>query len=184
MVSSDDDNSSKGQQRTTGAQTPVRRGASASELAPTLPRRRRYWWPRWQGVARFGLLIGLVAFATVVFSGVRERRAPPVARVIDRLDPEAIIETIDCEHAQNVGDQQNFALSGGLCSTYEGGSMRTKDKLEQAREAWDYRARKEGYRCITCGAHIVYGDRDVYFMTGGLETGMCGSCAHQIRKDD
>ena len=70
------------------------------------------------------MLIGLVAFGTVVFSGVRERTEPAARRGIDRLDPEAVMVTIECHRGQDVGVQENFALSGGLCSTYEDGSMR------------------------------------------------------------
>ena len=62
--------------------------------------------------------------------------------------------------------------------------MRTKYKVEKAREAWDYLAREEGYQCIMCGAQIEYDDREVYIRTGGLRAGKCGNCAHKIEKND
>ena len=122
MVDVDDDN--VGGRRRTSTATRVVPGRPRPKRAPTRPRRRRPWRPQWQGVARLGLLIGLVAFGTVVFSGVRERTEPAARRGIDRLDPEAIMVTIECHRGQDVGAEENFALSGGLCSTYEDRSMR------------------------------------------------------------
>ena len=126
MVDVDDDNVG-GRRRTSTAQTHVVPGRPRPKRTSTRPRRRRTWRPQWQGVARLGLLIGLVAFGTVVFSGVRERTEPAARRGIDRLDPEAIMVTIECHHGQDVGAEENFALSGGLCSTYDNGSMRIVD---------------------------------------------------------
>ena len=99
-----------------------RRPASEPESAP-LPR-RPYWRFRWQGVARLGLAVGLVWFGTVVIRGVRERVEPAAAPVIDRLDPEAVMQTTDCNHVQTVGIRQNFELQAKDCPTYQDGSMR------------------------------------------------------------
>lgn len=62
--------------------------------------------------------------------------------------------------------------------------MRTKDELEEAREAWDAKARDEGYQCITCGVQIEYDDHEVYIRTGGLRAGNCAPCAHKIEEND
>ena len=99
-----------------------RRPASEPEPAP-LPR-RPYWRFRWQRVARLGLAVGLVGFGTVVIRGVRERVEPAAAPVIDRLDPEAVMQTTDCDHVQTVGIKQNFELQAKDCPTYQDRSMR------------------------------------------------------------
>ena len=57
--------------------------------------------------------------------------------------------------------------------------MRTKDEIEKAQEAWDYKAMQGNYRCSVCNMLICYDDRDVYF-----ETKMCGYQAHTESKDD
>ena len=85
---------------------------------------RPVWLPRWQGVARLGLAAGLLGFGTVVFQGIRERVDPVAARVIDRLDPEAVIDTIGCDVVQGVGGLENFTLEATRCLTYEDGSVR------------------------------------------------------------
>ena len=89
-----------------------------------LRRKRPFWRTGWQGFARIGLATGLVGFGTAVFLGVRERVEPVAARAIDRLDPEAVIDTIGCDMVQDVGGLENFALEATRCLTYEDGSVR------------------------------------------------------------
>ena len=79
---------------------------------------------RWQGLARFGLAVGLLGFGTVVFLGVRQRVEPVSARVIDRLDPEAVIESTGAELMQIAGGQENFELEATRQLTYSDGSVR------------------------------------------------------------
>ena len=66
---------------------------SSAKREPAPPQTGPFWRPRWQKVARLGLALGLVGFAAVVFLGVQERVDPVAARVIDRLDPDAVIES-------------------------------------------------------------------------------------------
>ena len=49
---------------------------------------------------------------------------PVAARAIDRLDPEAVIDTIGCDVVQDVGGQENFTLEATRCLTYEDGAVR------------------------------------------------------------
>ncbi len=56
---------------------------------------------------------------------------------------------------------------------------REKNEQMEREEVWSRLADGKGYNCAVCSGSIPYGERDVFF-----ETGMCGSCAHQARKDD
>lgn len=78
-------------------------------------------------MTRIALAVGLVAFGTVVFVGVQERAEPAAARVIDRADPEAMIENTVCHHVQTVGPQENFTLDAAKCLTYEDRAVRFLD---------------------------------------------------------
>ena len=89
---------------------------------PARPRRGRRI--RWQGVARIWLAIGLVGFATVVIVGIRERVEPDAAPLIERADPEAVIESTGAELVQTAGDRENFALEATRQLTYADGSVR------------------------------------------------------------
>ena len=99
---------------------------------PTRPPTRPSWWPRWQAVARLGLAIGLVGFGTVVFLGVQERVDPVAARVIDRLDPDAVMEITGYDLVQTAGGQENFALKANRQLTYADGAVRFVDGVELA----------------------------------------------------
>ena len=159
----DDDNVGRRQPRI-AARTQAAPRRSGPKRARTGRRQPRYWWPRWQGVARLGLLIGLVAFATVVFSGVEERRAPAATRSIDRADPDAIISTIDCIQLQDVDGQENFALSGGLCSIYDDGAMRIVNGVTLVVAK---RLDREGLE-VTGTEAFVTGDRTEVTFTGDV----------------
>ena len=91
---------------------------------PARPPRRPAWRPRWQGVTRLALAIGLVGFAAMVYLGVQQRVDPVAARVIDRLDPDAVIESTGVELVQTAGGQENFVLRADRQATYEDGSVR------------------------------------------------------------
>ena len=97
---------------------------SSAKREPAPPPTRPFWQPRWQKVARLGLALGLVGFAAVVFLGVQERVDPVAARVIDRLYPDAVIESTGVELVQTAGAEENFALTATRQLTYEDGSTR------------------------------------------------------------
>ena len=106
-----------------GNQFEARRPAiEAQEPAP--PSTRPFWRPRWQGVARLGLALGLVGFAAVVFQAVQERVDPVAPPVIDRLDPDAVIESTRVELVRTAGGEENFVLTAPRQQTYENGSTR------------------------------------------------------------
>ena len=102
----------------------VRGRRARSQRKPARSPARPYWRPRWQAVARIGLAIGLVGFGTMVFLGVQERAEPVAARVMDRLDPDAVIESTGTELVQTAGGQENFALEATRQLTYADGSVR------------------------------------------------------------
>ena len=106
------------QERTVGG----RRAPASREPAP--PSTRPFWRPRWQGVARLGLALGLVGFAAVVFQAVQERVDPVAPPVIDRLDPDAVIESTRVELVRTAGGEENFVLTAPRQQTYENGSTR------------------------------------------------------------
>ena len=56
---------------------------------------------------------------------------------------------------------------------------REKAKMEEAEAAWDRKAQAQDLRCSICSCVIIYDEREVYFSTG-----MCGSHAHMMAKDD
>ena len=105
-----------------------RRAPATREPArtPTRPA----WRPRWQGAARLALAIGLVGFSAVIYLGVQRRAEPVAARVIDRLDPDAIIESTGVELVQTAGGEENFVLTADRQSTYEDGSVRFVGSIE------------------------------------------------------
>jgi lipopolysaccharide export system protein LptA len=75
-------------------------------------------------VARFGLAIGLTGFGAVVFLRVQQRVEPVAALAVDRLDPDAVIESTGVELVRTAGGEENFALTGNRQQTFEDGSMR------------------------------------------------------------
>ena len=108
----------------------VQRGGRSS---PTRPAPRPRWLPRWQNVARLGIVTGLVLFATVLFGAIRERAAPLEVPDIER-DPTAIIESTGAELVQTTGGVENYRLNSGHQLTFNDGSMRIDDgfRLEVA----------------------------------------------------
>lgn len=110
----------------------VQRGGRSS---PTRPAPRPRWLPRWQNVARLGIVTGLVLFATVLFGAIRERAAPLEVPDIER-DPTAIIESTGAELVQTTGGVENYRLNSGHQLTFNDGSMRFDDgfRLEVAEQ--------------------------------------------------
>ena len=99
-------------------------GAPPGRRPVVPPRRRRGRRFPWQRVARIGLAVGLVGFGTLVFLGLQERAEPVAARVVDRADPDAVIESTGVELVQTADGQENFALSATRQATYDDGSVR------------------------------------------------------------
>ena len=100
-----------------------------AKQAPRRPPKRPVWRLRWQAVARFGLAIGLIVFGVVLFLRVQTRVEPVAARVVDRLDPDAVIESTGVELVRTAGGEENFALTGSRTQTFENGSMRFFDGM-------------------------------------------------------
>lgn len=86
--------------------------------------RRRAWVPRWQSVARLGIVGGLALFATILVGAIRERAEPAAALAVDRADPEAIIESTGAELVQTSGGIENYRLNSGHQLIFSDGSTR------------------------------------------------------------
>ena len=124
--------------------TDTPRPARAGRQPPVRRRRRRL---RWQGLARVGLVLGLVGFGTIVFRAVGERVEPTAALGVDRDDPTALAEIRGAQITQAAGDVRDYSIEAGLQQPYEDGSLRFSDgfRLEVPEQA----------------------DRDGFLVTGG-----------------
>ena len=63
----------------------------------------------------------------MVYLTVQERGEPVAARVIDRFDPDAVMESTGYELVQTAGGQENFALEATRQLTFADGSVRFVD---------------------------------------------------------
>ena len=135
-------------------QRPVRRRSQR----PRGPRRRRV---RWQGLARVGLVLGLVGFGTVVFLGVGERLDPAAAVSVARDDPTALAEIRGAQITQAAGELRDYRIEAGLQQPYEDGSLRFSDgfSLEVPGQA-----DRDGF-LVTGGEARVDADQDRFVVT-------------------
>lgn len=126
--------------------------------APRPARRRRV---RWQGLARVVLVLGLVAFGTVVFLGVGERLDPAVAVGVDRDDPAALAEIRGAQITQAAGELRDYSIGAGLQQPYEDGSLRFSDGFSlEVPDQLD----RDGF-LVTGGEARVDADQDRFVIT-------------------
>ena len=141
-------------------QRPVRRRSQGRRG----PRRRRV---RWQGLARVGLVLGLVGFGTVVFLGVGERLDPAAAVSVDRDDPTALAEIRGAQITQAAGELRDYRIVAGLQQPYEDGSFRFSDGFSL--EVPD-QADRDGF-LVTGGEARVDADQDRFVVTRAESAG-------------
>lgn len=77
----------------------------------------------WQRPARVGVGAFVVAFAVVVFFGIRDRSVPASAVVIERADPEAVAETTGVDIVQADDSGKGFDLRADKQLAYADGRM-------------------------------------------------------------
>ena len=84
-------------------------------------------WHRW---LRIVLVLFVVGVSAAVFTGLRDRAAPARAIVVERTDPEAVIQTRGSQivQADPLGD--NVEIVSGSQSTYADGGMRLFDGVQ------------------------------------------------------
>ena len=77
---------------------------------PPVRRHRRRRHVRWQGLARVGLVLGLIGFGTIVFRAVGERVEPGATTAVDRDDPKALAEIRGAVITQAAGDLRDYSI--------------------------------------------------------------------------
>ena len=83
----------------------------------------------WRQILRVGLILGVIGVAATVLFGLRDRVEQEQAVLVERTDPDAVIQTRGSlfVHADPLGD--NFEIASGRQSTYEDGRMRWFDDV-------------------------------------------------------
>ena len=87
---------------------------------------------KWQRPVRFGLAAFVVSFAVAVFFGVRQRADPAPAVVIDRADPDALIQSRGARIIQSDESAEDVRITAGHQLTYPDGALRLTDGVEVA----------------------------------------------------
>ena len=121
---------------------------------------------RWQGLTRLVLVLGLVAFGTVVSLGVRERVAPAAATGVDRDDPKALAEIRGAQVTQAAGEVRDYTINAGLQQPYEDGSLRFSNGFRLEVPA---QADRDGF-LVTGGEARVDADQDRFVITRAEST--------------
>jgi lipopolysaccharide export system protein LptA len=84
---------------------------------------------RWQQLMRVGIAVGLAVFAAILFGAIREREVPVTSQVVERVDPDAVVESRGTQLTQADGAQENFSLDATQQLTYPDGSVRFVDDV-------------------------------------------------------
>ncbi len=118
----------------------------------------------WRRLLRLALLLFVVGLGTAVLLGLRERAVPASGLVVERTDPQAVIQTRGSRivQADSLGD--NFHLVAGRQLTYPDGAVRMLGGVEVEVGARDDR---EGF--VLRGAEAaIDGDRAEVLLSGDV----------------
>lgn len=124
----------------------------------------------WRRFLRFALILFVVGLGAAVLLGLRERAAPAAGLVVQRSDPDAVIQTRTSRIVQTDSAGDNFNLVAGRQLTYPGGDVRLLDGVEMTvgarddREAFDLQSAEA---TIDGDKTEVRLDGGVRFATGG-----------------
>ncbi|MDA1092699.1 MAG: hypothetical protein O3A25_05450 [Acidobacteria bacterium] len=134
---------------------------------PPVRRHRRRRHVRWQGLARVGLVLGLIGFGTIVFRAVGERVEPGATTAVDRDDPKALAEIRGAVITQAAGDLRDYSIRAGLQQPYEDGSVRFSDsfRLEVPEQST-----RDGF-LVTGGEARLNGGQDQFIITRAVSRG-------------
>ena len=86
----------------------------------------------WQRPVRVGLAAFVVVFGVIVSLGIRDRAAPARAVVIERTDPEALIESRGALIVQAEESVENLRVTAERQSIYRDGTVRLMDGVKVA----------------------------------------------------
>ncbi len=118
-------------------------------------------------MTRLVLVLGLVAFGTVVSLGVRERVEPAAAPGVDRDDPKALAEIRGAQVTQAAGELKDYTYNAGLQQLYEDGSLRLSNGFRvDVPEQTD----RDGF-LVTGGEARVDADQDRFVFTRAESAG-------------
>ena len=81
----------------------------------------------WQRPARVGLAFFVVAFGIAVVFAIRDRSEPVRALIVDRTDPDAVIQSRGARIVQADASTENLRIVAGGSSTYADGAVRLID---------------------------------------------------------
>ena len=84
----------------------------------------------WKHPLRLGLALIVIGVSAAVLLNLRERAEPVQAVVVQRTDPDAIIETRGSEIVQADGFGDNIRVAAAQQMTYPGGGLRMTDGVE------------------------------------------------------
>ena len=87
---------------------------------------------KWQRPVRVGLAAFVVSFAVAVFLGVRQRAEPAPAVVIERADPDALIQSRGARIIRSDESAEDVRITAGHQLTYPDGALRLTDGVEVA----------------------------------------------------
>ena len=84
----------------------------------------------WRQILRVGLILGVIGVAATVLFGLRDRAEQEQAVLVERTDPDAVIQTRGSRFVQADPLGDNFEITSGRQSTYEDGRMRWFDDVQ------------------------------------------------------
>ena len=84
----------------------------------------------WRQILRVGLILGVIGVAATVLFGLRDRAEQEQAVLVERTDPDAVIQTRGSRFVQADPLGDNFEIASGSQSTYEDGRMRWFDDVQ------------------------------------------------------
>lgn len=113
---------------------------------------------------RFALILFVVGLGATVLLGLRERAAPAAGLVVQRSDPNAVIQTRTSRIVQTDAAGDNFNLVAGRQLTYPDGDVRLLDGVEVTVGARDDR---EAFDLQSAEA-TVDGDKTEVRLDGGV----------------
>lgn len=155
-------------------------GAAAAPPPPAGRRRRRRFRVRWQAAARAAIAAGLVLFTWFLVAGLRERRDSTAARILERGDPEAVIESAGVQFVRSEGQAVSFRLEAARQSTYSDGSVRFFGDVALAVPP---REDREGFTMTASEAFVAAG-RSEFTASGAVRmAGDDGLVAHTGEAD-
>ena len=119
----------------------------------------------WRHPLRLGLALLVAGVSAAVLLNLRERAEPVQAVVVERTDPDAIIQTRGSEIVQADALGDNIRVVAGSQMTYAGGGLRMADGVEVTVAE---REGRDGFVLRSAGATVDAGETEVA-LSGGVQ---------------